>query len=440
MRLSELDAAFEHLRMRANALVQGVAYQAFDQRVNELEQALRQLETWTKPGRGGTFEVDMEPYSEMGGAPAFIRERAWILLAAATTLRTARRAQRAIHKFGGPDIPPELAVPLAAPLQYSGQDIARIQRVFKYLYSKRAYRKATTGEVWVQSLAPGHLPEQVRTIAQLSQYNVDQLWQGLRPLSDAEKALYGALLDMRFYLKHATTGPSWAAIYNSRLIFSKDALRNWNIVVPTNTPGDDERYKQDVDFVFFRVEADAEDWRTRFGDDYDDQKRVAFDWHDLLKDGWVTLHDMLAPLGAGNENPHHELRTLEDGVLVRYSLPDMDLQRDWIYWQWRHRFPPTDVERSVNILDEVFYGPHILKGIALTVLRDLREVPGLQQEALAHHNDPGYLPWLIRSLFRIEGKYPSEFHFEPVDIEREYPDDVQSALSAAISYAGSADS
>jgi hypothetical protein len=67
-------------------------------------------------------------------------------------------------------------------------------------------------------------------------------------------------------------------------------------------------------------------------------------------------------------------------------------------------------------------------------------VPGLQQEALAHHNDPGYLPWLIRSLFRIEGKYPSEFHFEPVDIEREYPDDVQSALSAAISYAGSADS
>ena len=437
MRLSELDQAFEQLRMRANALVQGTLYGVFDQRVNELDHLLHQLQAWTKPGRGGTFEVDIEPYRTVGGAPAFMRERAPILLAAATTLRLARRAQQPVD---GPGVPWDSVVPLEAPLQYAGEDIQRIQRVFKYLYSKRAYRKATTGEVWVQSLGDDVLPEQVRTIVQLSKYNADRLWQDLAPLNNAERDLYGALLDMTFHLKHATTGPSWTAIYNSRLIFSKDALQNWNILVPTNTPGDDERYKQDVDFVFFRVEADDDDWRTRFGVDYDDQRRIVFDWQQVLKDGWVTLHDMLAPLGAGNENPRHELRTREDGVLVRYSLPAMDLQRGWIYWKWRHRFPPTDATRDVNILDEVFYGGLIPKGIALTVLRDLREIPPLQREALTHRDDPNYLRWLIRSLFHIEGKYPSQFQFEPVDIERVYPDNPQSALSAAISYAGSTDS
>jgi len=214
-------------------------------------------------------------------------------------------------------------VPLAAPLRYTGEERGKIQRLFKYLHARRACRKLAAGEVVVQSLDEGYLPSGVRNIVQLSKHNLGLLRRALAPLSQAEKALHETLRGLPFRLKHATTAASWANIYNAGLIFSKDALADWNIVVPTNTPGSDELYKQDVDFAFFRVEVGEENWVSRFGAD-DDQQRVVFDWQRLLDDGWVSLHDMLAPLGS--REPRSELRTRDGDELVRISAPDMDLQ------------------------------------------------------------------------------------------------------------------
>jgi hypothetical protein len=282
----------------------------------------------------------------------------------------------------------------------------------------------------VRSLDEGHLPEQVRTIPQLSRHNLGLLRRALAPLSEAEKALHAALRGLPFTLRHATTAPSWANIVNARLIFSKDALADWNIVVQTSTTSSDERYKQDVDFAFFRVEVGQGDWVSRYGAGAD-QARIVFDWSQVLEDGWVTLHDMLAPLGSAD--PKSELRTRDGDELVRTSRPDMALQagqRKWIHWTWKHSFPGSGAGRAVHILDEVFYGPDILEGIVLSTLRDLREVPALQREAFAHARDPTYGHWLIKSLFRIEAKYPSAFRFEPDEVRATYRGD-RPALRAA---------
>jgi len=420
MKLSELHDAFKLLAWRVDQLVQGVAASEFDARVNALEADLRRLQAWTQPRAGGTFEVDIEPYLTEGGAPAFMRERAGVLLAAATALRNARQAQRdAGHRqaSAGRD---DLAVPLAAPLSYSGEELKKIQRVFKYMYTRRAYRKLATGEVMVQSLADGSLPPQVRTIAQLSKHNLGALRRALAPLSDVERELHAAFRGLPFTLKHATTAASWTTIFSSRLLFSLDSLRDWNIVVPTNSPKSDEVYKQDVDFTFFRVEVGDGDWESRFGEG-EQQLRVVFDWKQLLDDGWVTLHDMLAPLGS--RDPRVELRLRDSGELLRVSEPDMPLQgkvRPWIHWKWKHTFVGSTVERKVHILDEVFHGPDILEGMALSMLRDLRELPPLQQEAHRHRHDPAYWHGLLKSLFRVEAKLASAFRFEPEDVVRAY--------------------
>ena len=90
MKLSQLSAEFKKLEWRVDQLVQGVASSEFDERVGELGAHLKQLETWTKPRAGGKFEVDIEPYKSVGGAPAFMQEHAGLLLGAATILQNIR--------------------------------------------------------------------------------------------------------------------------------------------------------------------------------------------------------------------------------------------------------------------------------------------------------------------------------------------------------------
>ncbi|MGD8256905.1 MAG: hypothetical protein PVG08_16085 [Desulfobacterales bacterium] len=440
MKLSQLSAEFKKLEWRVDQLVQGVASSEFDERVGELGAHLKQLETWTKPRAGGKFEVDIEPYKSVGGAPAFMQEHAGLLLGAATILQNARKVQFAIRKRLAAADRDDLAVPLAALVKYTGEDLKKVQRLFKYLYSRRAYQKLNSGKVFVQSMEEGYLPDNIQTILQLSKHNLSNLRRNLTPLSEKEKELYSAFRSLPFYLKHATTAASWTNIYSSRLIFSLDSLKDWNIVVPTNTPRSDERYKQDVDFAFFRVEIGENEWVTRYGEG-NEQLRVVFDWKRLLEDGWVSLHDMLAPLGppkSNSEGPISEVRT-SSGELVRVSSPDMVLQggkEKWIHWKWKHTFPGSGNERKVHILDEVFYGPDILEGMTLSVLRDLRELPALQREALRHVREQQYWFWLFKSLFRVEAKYPSAFRFEPQEVVRTFRDD-NSALHAATDHVAS---
>jgi len=90
MKLSQLSAEFEKLKWRVDQLVQGVASSEFDERVDQLRAHFKQLAAWAKPRGGGKFEIDIEPYKSVGGAPAFMQEHAGLLLGAATILQNIR--------------------------------------------------------------------------------------------------------------------------------------------------------------------------------------------------------------------------------------------------------------------------------------------------------------------------------------------------------------
>ena len=66
-----------------------------------------------------------------------MQEHAGLLLGAATILQNARKVQFAIRKRLGAADREDLAAPLVAPVKYTGEDLKKVQRLFKYLYSRR---------------------------------------------------------------------------------------------------------------------------------------------------------------------------------------------------------------------------------------------------------------------------------------------------------------
>jgi len=64
----------------------------------------------------------------------------------------------------------------------------------------------------------------------------------------------------------------------------------------------------------------------------------------------------------------------------------------------------------------VFYGPEILKGLALATLREIRRM-GLEfwELMMEHKADPGFMAKLLPRLFRPEAKMPHIFKYDKAD-------------------------
>jgi hypothetical protein len=249
-------------------------------------------------------------------------------------------------------------------------------------------------------------------------------------MSRAEQDLYVALFTLPFRLKHATASQHREAIANVGMLWSLQRLQDW-FVVPSSqfTTASDSYQKADYDFVFFRMEVGEDAVDTRYGD-----LQFIFKADHVFADGWVTLHDMLAPIDS------QTLQTLR----LKYA-PDTVVRRSryledkhWWHTEWEHApcdpAAPDTPARRVHILDEVFYGPDIREGLVRAILRDLREVPTLQQEAFEHCGDVAYLRWLVGVLYRVEAKYPSSFRFSAETLVREHrkPAAQAPALKAAV--------
>jgi hypothetical protein len=427
VKLSALLKQFEAVEKLTDELTTPVTYADFRDKVRALGSLLDALGTYTKPRRGGTVEVDIERYRIGGGAPAFFAEMAWRLLSAATVHRRARELeQRLLGRLGPPDARPpvrdDLKFAVMPRVQYSRQDVTVLQRMVRYLHVRRAYERVKTGQIYIDAVSDGAIPRGL-SIARLSRWNLRNLRRALARLTPEEKSFYAAVRALPFRLKHATGAASWTSIVNARMLFSRVSLADWNILSFQSgfTTDPDELEKQDVDFVFFRVEVGAGQIVTRYGD-----VQVVFDMDLVLEDGWVTLHDMLQPIDSPTLQA---LRLREDATAVvrrsEYVDPDDPIV-------WRHTFPGGTVPpRTVHIMHEVFHGPDILDGLTLSMIRDLREVPALQREAWARHQDAGYLTWLIGVLFRVEAKYPSAFRFDIEDIRATHESAVTPVTDAA---------
>ncbi len=401
------------------------------------------LAPYARARGGGVLELDIEAYQGEGGGglPAFLRDQAMALLNVATVLQRAREAYWALDeeaddgaeeaaaddRAGGADDAgpggarrrsrPDLRFARAARTAYTADEVRKLQRLFRFLHSRRAYAKLKQGGIYRRALAEGRIWGERESIVGLSRANLGHLRRTLLRLSDAERDLHARLHALPFRLKHATSAQARAAIANSGMLWSLDSLLDWYVPGASGfSTRADIREKMDVDFVFFRLEVGEAPMATRYG-----EVQFVFTLEQVIEDGWASLHDMLAPIAS---DTLRALRCRDDDTLVRRSrYLDGD---DGAWWKTRWQHEVCDPAgrggalRTVHILDEVFYGPAILEGLVLAILRDLRELPTLQREAVRHMDDPAYLAWLVGALYRVEAKCPSAFRFDAETLVREH--------------------
>ncbi len=438
MRMSAFLAQLRQGGVIADRLVSGLGEDEFARDLFALEEIVDRLAPFARAGGGGELLVDLEHYQGEGGGgtPAFFRDHAMSLLNIATVVQRAREKFYALDDEESEDRArcgrADLRFARKAPIGYTADEVRKVQKVVKFLYSRRAYRKLKEGGIFRRAMNMPIWGEK-QSIVALSRENLRALRRSLEGFTGEERELYDRLLALPFRLKHATSFAGRQGIVNVGMLWSLDSLMDWYVPGASGfTTGADIVQKMDTDFVFFRVEVGEGAMATRYGD-----VQFVFTMDQVLQDGWVTLHDMLAPIDSAT------LATLKlryGGTPVRRSsYIDAEENRGKKWWRvrWKHEFLDADEkaigERPVNILEEVFYGPDIVQGIVLSILRDLREVPLLQREAFGNMADPAYLAWLFKVLYRVEAKHPVSFSFATEDLLREHrkPAVDPRALSAA---------
>ncbi len=270
-----------------------------------------------------------------------------------------------------------------------------------------------------------------------SRENIHNLIQELKEESNP-KALYGLrkdehelfklLLDLPFKLQHATN--HWYPILNSGGLNSYAEIKRTQpeFVSQYSTKGNITKLGN-AGFVFFRTYVDSvNNSQTRYGD-----TTLTFDFDLLRSCGWVSLHDQLVPLSTSSTKRFYwdnrilrtaavvglknktQDKTLHDGFVYRYRTSPIASYKGKKDTQSSFGKAINVKERESSFLEEIFYGKDILLGIALSVIRELRylEECGFRQYflKLLKASTPAMktkrLGELIKSFFRIEGKYPA---------------------------------
>lgn len=295
--------------------------------------------------------------------------------------------------------------------------LLEMQQRVRSLYSDRAYRRMEFGELFEDARYQYY----IATFDQLSTQNINRLYDEIEALGGIQGADRNFIEQFRalpFYAKHATSLEGRNAIVNSQVLLSiiglSDELPQPERALSGFTTGSDEEVKQDIDFVFFRVEiGSAAMTGTRYGD-----YQFAYPLEQLTDHGLLSLHDMLAPISSSNSL--RELANPTDASdVLRTTEFFRDPENDEEFWEHTFLneerpdgFPAT---REVSIMDEVFTKSHMLEGISLSVLRDIKELPTLQQWVYEALDDQATflqrMRYLFPKLYRVEAKYPRFFDY-----------------------------
>ncbi|MEM9936541.1 MAG: hypothetical protein AAF824_23140, partial [Bacteroidota bacterium] len=316
-----------------------------------------------------------------------------------------------------------------------------MRRKTKELYAQRAYSRLAAGALFQPLPADG----QHNIIEQRSRVNLQTLNEqivALGGIDEMDRTFLDLFRLLPFYGKHATSEGGWNAIVHSNTFLSKVGLfenvPNPYISASGFTTMSDELDKQDIDFVFFRVEIGSELMaNTRYG-----EYQFGFPLEQFMDVGWVSLHDLLEPITSLHR--HRQLRDISGQRMLRFthnqvvngSPNPQGTDPAPINISWRHIFfdpgrlaDGLPLHRTINMLDEVYYGEDILEGMAYSVLRDLKDMPFMRNQVYEsfHVEDtepPQAFIQLMKNLFpklyRPEIKYPAYFPADSMHTEGAY--------------------
>jgi hypothetical protein len=313
----------------------------------------------------------------------------------------------------------------------------KVRRAYNELYKGSKFIKAGLGNFNV------HRPiSQDNPILFRSKENIRNLVSQLKALGGNQNNKYGLRDDevnlfnilsknLPYRLQHATNHYYAALSAGSLDSYTELKRHKPEYDSPFSTKGNIDKLGNGG-FVFFRVYVDPINGnQTRYGD-----SALIFDLNILNKVGWVSLHDQLNPFPSKSVATRHlywNKRLIRTSSV--YALPGQAKSDKGVYAGLEYTYRTSKISsyssgkkdtlksfgediktrsRQVKFISEIFYGPDILIGIALSVIRELRflEVCGFREAILqaiarasiSQRNQ--ILGELLKGLFRIEGKYP----------------------------------
>jgi hypothetical protein len=301
-----------------------------------------------------------------------------------------------------------------------------------------AYKRLMTGKIWrftnfadlhkpaskapsyalVGPQIPRHITLTRDDFEDMSYANLIRVMgESKRSSSAAEDAFEKFMRSVPFKVQHATK--SRDVILKSGKLLSDRGLTDVGIKTNSNTFEVDRRYFANDDFVFFLLSPDP--GPSGYGPDefiYDPEKIGLYEF------GWISLCDFLGP--AARVGPILGKRALRSPTAVRYlyELKKAQLIKLGLPWSPDRDYIFTvpdkgDVVNTATILyrggtfrydwrllEDVFYGGHIVDGIVYSTILELRRIGGSYRAKALKCRSVAELARILGNLFFIEAKLP----------------------------------
>lgn len=275
------------------------------------------------------------------------------------------------------------------------------------------YKELSQGTYWREAEKTMGMEMNLESFTRLSKENLTGIQTELGNLTPEEKAFYYHLMGQSTEITHYTNATD--IITDSGVILSNTLLHK--ILGKGNfTDNSDEDIAKLANGgnVFFRYELKHNHkMSSRFGEEHLIMKSETTP---IFETGWVSLYDMLVPDSASI------VRTISDeGNILRAQVGT--------YTHGKITYKYGEKEHEFDVTGTVFYGPDIRKGIALTMIRELRRIGGPFQEKSLKDLSPEAMNILMAKLFRIEAKIPGCVNMEKVSYRYTAPGSMWTAIT-----------
>ncbi|AOJ05590.1 MULTISPECIES: hypothetical protein [Burkholderia] len=261
------------------------------------------------------------------------------------------------------------------------EDVAsrQIVNAFRQFITGKSHgRMIESGEIW-KDVPAQNARDHVRD---LSKANLRGLYRELGALSGQEKQFVERFLATPFFATHSTAAPVKSG-NDTVSLFSRQKLIDRHIIFnQANSPQEDIKLLGNDDFVFFSLEAGADPKKpsSRFGGT---TYRFDFDDPHFRDTAWLSLVEMRF---ARTPNLDRHIEGLSPDEYSRLS------------------------KRTLQPFQTVFAGGDMKAGIALSIVRDMREnlSPDAQARVLGNVGE-AHVNKLVNGLYRPEIKVARHF-------------------------------
>lgn len=270
-----------------------------------------------------------------------------------------------------------------------------IATTFMKIRAVLAYKKLSQGLLW-KNLECFNTGLSHNTFRKLSADNLRRLKCALYPLTEKESHLFHQFIDHSVELSHYTEQLD-SIIQSDELLPYHILDQRFEGVFENNSSERDIECLGNHGFVFFRFTLQECNKDSFFG-----TEKLVFDGKNstLFQNGWISLYEMLLPqMISCVQKLEYRSQTIRAFESKDSHILTMRYNGSMVY--------------QIDLVETVFYGPDIMKGLAYAILRELRRLGGeFQSYYLDNAFNKDALNKLLSQLFRVEAKIPGAINLK----------------------------